>query len=478
MTLEKRLREDAGLLPRLAVAAVFPMLLTPLLQFVRNAIWPERSFGMFGQEITYPGTVSLANAWGTAGFVLLWLIVIVRAVAAGKPSREMLRKVLPQGLFLLLAIWAVAVCLLTGQTQYMTEGAPVLEEPTLMFVLYFAGYFFAGMLLSRERSRRIIVVTIMAVGAVLGTLSLVHTYVVSLEPAYNVKGGLSAVFYNANHYAYFMTLCILLSAVCFAMEKTIWLRLAALYSFLCNVVVLNINNTLGCFLAALFALGGFLWLAASGRTSEDDGERRRHTRAALMLLVVYVVVMLFMSLFYNTILRSLLFLFFDIRKIVSDTADAEHAGSSRWKLWQCTLQYIAERPLTGHGTDGTAVRLAAEANYSRPHDEYLQYAVFWGIPAALLYISACGVTLLRALGRVRRSTYGCAATVASAGYLASACFGNTKYYTSPYFFLLLGITASVFVWRDDGPEPGMRKPDNGESENAAEAAPRAEEDPQ
>ena len=77
---------------------------------------------------------------------------------------------------------------------------------------------------------------------------------------------------------------------------------------------------------------------------------------------------------------------------------------------------------------------------SRPHNEYLQYALFYGIPAALLYITGCFSVFLQDLrleDRLDAMTFACLGAAFS--YLVSAFFGNTIYCTAPFLFLFLGM---------------------------------------
>ncbi|MBO4787532.1 MAG: O-antigen ligase family protein [Lachnospiraceae bacterium] len=444
MELKSCLADDNKLLQRVAVVSLFPMLISPLIQFLRNILQPPRDFGMFGEEVTYATTIELVNAFATAGILLLWGLFLYTIAIRRYAVQGMARRYLSQILFLILIIWAVSSSLILGHVTFFTEGAPFLYESMMTFVLYFAGYFFAGMMLSKELYRRIVIWTIISAGTLLGTLSLVHFYICSLSPAF-YDNGVSAVFYNPNHYAYFLTMCILLAACCFVFEKNRIAKAALLFSFICNSVVLNINNTLGCFLAVLFSLVLFVLLTMFAKFEIE--QRRLLRNQALFLLGLYVGIMVVMSLFYNTILRSILVMFFDISKILTNAEDVDKAGSSRWRLWRHTVQYISEKPIFGHGVDEIGTRLHEDAGFSRSHNEYLQYTVFWGIPALLMYLCACGTTIIRALKqRVLQTPYLCAALIAAVGYMASAFFGNTKYYTAPFFFVLLGIAASGVAW--------------------------------
>ena len=142
MELKNGLKNDTELLQKIAVVAVFPLLVSPLIQFVRNCLWPERSFGLFGQESTYPWTIELINAFAGAGIILLWIMFLYTIWRGSDSFKKAFIRMLPQSFFLLLVVWAVVASVIKGHTLYFTEGAPVLSESMMTFALYFAGYFF------------------------------------------------------------------------------------------------------------------------------------------------------------------------------------------------------------------------------------------------------------------------------------------------------------------------------------------------
>jgi O-antigen ligase len=152
-------------------------------------------------------------------------------------------------------------------------------------------------------------------------------------------------------------------------------------------------------------------------------------------------------------------LYNDIVKIINNDIHAGLAGTGRWRRWTHTVQYIGERPFFGWGSEGIFDLLKEETGGSRPHNEYLQYAAFFGIPAALCYIAGVVSVFVKGIKkRAEIDIYTFAALVASFGYLVSALFGNTMSYTAPYFFIMLGL--AVRPCRDISPcRPIDHKPD-------------------
>lgn len=108
-------------------------------------------------------------------------------------------------------------------------------------------------------------------------------------------------------------------------------------------------------------------------------------------------------------------------------------------------KFLREKPVLGYGPDNLEEEYAkVNIKETRPHNEYLQYAVCLGVPALLLYLGALLNIFIRNFKQRKLLSEGnIIALVASFGYLASAFFGNTMYYTTPYFFIILAIAAQL-----------------------------------
>ena len=131
--------------------------------------------------------------------------------------------------------------------------------------------------------------------------------------------------------------------------------------------------------------------------------------------------------------------FYDIGQVAGQTDEMEQAGSSRMGLWMKSIEMTANKPFFGYGPDAAEVDEICNFSYWRPHNEYLQHALYLGIPGLFFYLAALlGIGInrwkkLRMLSPMQVVAGGCVVT-----YLISACFGNTMFYTTPYFWMFLG----------------------------------------
>ena len=99
-------------------------------------------------------------------------------------------------------------------------------------------------------------------------------------------------------------------------------------------------------------------------------------------------------------------------------------------------------PVLGFGPENMDKELQATIWNDRIDNEVLQYAIYLGIPAALLYLAALFTLAFSrgaSLPRLRPAAFVAAGCVF--GYLLSSMLGNSMFYTAPYFWIFLGIVA-------------------------------------
>ena len=76
---------------------------------------------------------------------------------------------------------------------------------------------------------------------------------------------------------------------------------------------------------------------------------------------------------------------------------------------------------------------------SRPHNIILQVAAFIGIPGAIIYISLILYIAISNLIIMKDNPIHITIYLTAMSYFISSMFGNSMYYTSPYFMILLGL---------------------------------------
>ena len=333
--------------------------------------------------------------------------------------------------FMILSTWH------NGVTEEALFGTLYRSESLEFFIIYPAIYYFVSSLIDSETAKRWLINVFLIISFLIAAATFMH--VVAAEYGFNSLASFTAplapmtvigIYHNINHYGYSLLIAITLSGAMFVSAEKIAFQAFYLISFILFIIVLILNDTFGAYLAAFIALI-FLTVVYILKDKKVNPK-------TFALLGVFIAV----SLVVNTraVWTNILTFFSDMGHIIVSAPEADRAGSSRWRIWKATLKMISERPFLGHGVEGIGERLMAEVGNDRPHNEFLQYAAFFGIPAAICYIGAVSsvfVSYLRHRFEVSPCTI--AALTAAFGYLVSSCFGNTMFYTAPLFFIVLGM---------------------------------------
>jgi O-antigen ligase len=136
-----------------------------------------------------------------------------------------------------------------------------------------------------------------------------------------------------------------------------------------------------------------------------------------------------------------------IDDIIEDKEDADRAGSGRWGLWTNGIEFMLDKPVTGYGIENLEnAYLEVDIIQDRPHNEFIQIAATTGIIGLLLYVSALGFHFLDFFKLKKKITYDHIGILMIVfGYLVSSFFGNSMFYTTPFFIMILGISKSMIA---------------------------------
>ena len=336
---------------------------------------------------------------------------------------------IPIAFFAGLYILVVVSTIVNHTEQPLIFGFSVRGEGVLMVLCYFLVYYFSGSRIRCQTIKYVVIFFFLVTSIVIGILVLIDCFITKIKIFDCI---LTGIFFHFNFYAYYMTIAIMLSAALFALEKNKAMRIFAFFSLCLNSVVLAFNDSLGGFLACLVA---FVFLIAAASIKKG-----KFSFAALATLLVFLAICFVVGLKYESFFSEIIKLGGDVEKIATNAEDADSAGTARWGLWRATWGYIKERPFIGYGIEGTIERLEADTGQQKVHNEYLDYAVEYGIPAVLLYIGGLMSIFIKAL--IRRKNVDNATLIcltASLGYIGSAFFGNRIISVLPFFFVFLGL---------------------------------------
>jgi O-antigen ligase len=323
-------------------------------------------------------------------------------------------------------------------TDYRMEGI-------LTYIIYIF-VFFTASTIKNNNYKRILIYTAVFISGLLAFLTAMVDGGLTDNAAYGVFSKV-AVFVNFNHYGYYLAVTGLMAGYLFITEKNLYLKIASATCYVIICVEVMFVSALG----TVLAFGaGLVFVIATCLI-----KYRLSIKSLLSGVVAYcfVVIAVLMNItgqtdVVNDVTQTLPN---DITMIATNDENAWQAGTWRWLLWEVTAERIAERPLLGWGPEGIVNHLKVSSTHlqlngiERTHNEYLQYAAFFGVPALVLYLGGAMTIFIRGLLRRKAITAAELAALAGAfGYLASALVGVSMFYHTPLCFVMLGLGMAGF----------------------------------
>lgn len=373
--------------------------------------------------------------------------------------------------------WALPLIALIVWTAFCTlincsslEAAFMGDESRLegiLSLLAYAGFAGCALIVNDPKRRRALLLAFWIVSIVMAFLYLAQKASIGVLSNLN-STTFCVIFGQMNHHGYYLGMGILASAGLFVYEKHPAMRVAAALTVVLLTACLIINTSLGSFVAAAFALA-FLAVIALVR----DG---RAKLLALVPLALFLVVSLgnVAGLDYRAGMASfgaavtgqeqaapqegsssgsssttganVSSLFADMGKIASGAEDVGTAGTGRMALWMGSVQLIEQSPVVGYGMEhgGPLLYELVRTDSDRAHNEVLQWGLYGGVPAMLLYVAGLAMLAVRQLRRLRQlEPLTVIAIACCAEYLCSSLFGVVMITTAPYFWMFVGFAAAL-----------------------------------
>ncbi len=243
-----------------------------------------------------------------------------------------------------------------------------------------------------------------------------------------------SIFINPNHYAYYLTIVILLSATLLAFEITNFWKIIYFSSFSLNTIILVLNNTFGCYIACMFSFIALIFITAKYKKTIQ--------KKAIILFLMFLLISTLTSFLSGKGLMNVYRLLLDIFNIANGNPNASKAGSSRWLIWKTTIKFMNNNPkswIFGFGLEGYARELYKITKNTRVHNEFLEVLSFFGIPTLAAYVLWIRSVFSSFFHNSTLNPISFACMIAAIGYLISSLFGVSMFYTRPYFFICAGI---------------------------------------
>lgn len=256
----------------------------------------------------------------------------------------------------------------------------------------------------------------------------------------------SNIFHQFNHYGYYLMINTMLTAFMIIDSKIIYKKILYSLIYIFFLYLLIRNNTFGCFLAISIS---FILLFIYSIT-------KKYERKNIIIIILIFIITSFCTSFFDIKIGENInhkntkgivsdnFLTFskDIKNIINkDEKGLEKAGTGRGLLWKEAINYSLKHPLLGGGMEHLRNYYHKKGiTYNdRPHNIILQISSFIGIPGAIIYIIFILYIAISNLKSLDHETIHIMTYFTAMCYFISSLFGNSMYYTSPYFMILLGL---------------------------------------
>lgn len=253
----------------------------------------------------------------------------------------------------------------------------------------------------------------------------------------------SSVFYNPNHFAYYLVivLSILVGNVVF--EENIKNTISNVIQFIIVLIVFILNNTFGSYLAYISIL--FLFLIKKKRN--------------LLKIIIIFIITLFLSLTISNskkeviVLKNFDELFSGLQLIDKSNSQSGSVNEqelyrvgNRYILWKVGLKLIYSKPLTGYGPDNLFSEYVKNGVVEDlPHNEFIQMGATNGVICLILYLFAI-LSIIFKKNNFNGLTF--TITITLIGYLISSFFGNSMFYTTPYLYIILGFLYNLKQYKN------------------------------
>lgn len=410
----------------------------------------EEAVVLFYYQIMY--NFSLVCLLGLVGFVIFLVVLSGKRDRIQLSTGALMKKLAKTEVWIVLLLallgWSFISSLLSDDVVTSFIGTALKRDGFIAYCMY-ASVFGLAYFIEDKNMIKKFMVWYAGIANIMGLVMMAYEWQIPVL-VYMSHSNSSATYMNPNHFGYYLCMSIMCLVGLFytdlfreksegekVLSKQGWFFII---SFTWQIYVLMINNTLGAYIAIVFAMIFLLIFC-----------KIRFGKVGLIAWVPFVIVAvitlmsylgLISSIWGETVGQCIERLILDIFIVANHSEGFEQAGTNRMGLWIEALKLIPQRPIFGFGPESLTGHFKDVNTYDRPHNEYLQMAVFCGVPALLMYLSAL-ITLCVNRCKVLKTISPITIAVAGVviGYLISAFFGFTIYYTTPYFFMFLGFVA-------------------------------------
>lgn len=397
------------------------------------------------RQFTYSLEFAMQNEYTVLkiiGFIGIFFLIgyLIFSYKKIDNSKKYLKNNLPIILFIAYMFWTLISCIISPNKQNAFNGTDFRKDGYITYIMY-AGIFSLVLCIKSDNFKKILLNLFLLI-AILGIIFIEIPKNGYLQNTFWQNDNVRGVFFNSNHYGYYLLIANVISVFLFVTEKKLSKKILYCISYIYLLYYLIINNTFGCYLAFLGTLILFLLISII---------KKQKVKIPLITLGIFLIVSLLTNIFNSKTVNSLKQLGSDLGNILTVNSSEKssnesymQAGSGRMEIWIYGLEFFTERPVFGYGPENLRPLYEAKGvDQDRPHNIIIQQLTTSGLPGCIFYFTALGILIIRGLKNfnTENKIYMVSFFVTIA-YLISAMFGNSMYYTSPYFFIMIGLLSS------------------------------------
>ncbi|XMB87186.1 O-antigen ligase family protein [Mycoplasmatota bacterium WC44] len=372
--------------------------------------------------------------------ILFSSLLIIKDITNVKVKKRLFLKYIIHILLVVVAILGIISVLSADSSYFAFYGVNdnyfgINYNDGYLTLLAYFGFFMGAFSLEKSTQKKIVIIcsSFSYLVVLIGLCSTLLHKMIPISDLINIKRSL---FFNSNHYGYFLTIALLLSM--YNLIKDNKLRIFHLIGFTLLSASLIYSNSRGALLSISITMITYIVFININKKFKN-----RFSYIPILVLVLTTILVNVIDENISTTGRYQSVID-DAENIISNPDGSDTSGSGRWKLWKDGFILFTQEPLIGQGINGVYYTVESDDSYFiRVHNEYLEYALTYGLFVLVLYLFVIGIIGMEFLTNLHdKSFFDFMLALAIFAYLLSAIFGNTKPYTTPYFFMCLGFLNS------------------------------------
>lgn len=356
--------------------------------------------------------------------------------------------------FGLLFGWAVVSFCLSSHHFLSFFGTGYRHDGLLTYMFYI-GLFCMAVQLDCPQMR-IVLEFFIAAGAFLGIFCVFPTSPLANLFYLHEEGYKLSIFLQRTHYGYYLSMCLPAGFLLlvtddfssYSKPRRVVLRILRAVEFWLLVNSLVFNATRAAIVAVIVFLAVMNVYTFFGH--------RDNIKAILLADVIVLATIIFLNSGNNLLIRTtdstsyaqeLHEAYTEAQRTPNNTEQLAEAAnrltSSRYSMWKCGIKYALQKPLFGWGPDNLGELYYTDGlTYTdRPHNEFIQIAAMLGFPALVFYLCGLFSWFHIVVKRSRRlDLFGFGLAMVAVSYIVNSIFSNSMFYTTPYFYMLLGFS--------------------------------------